>query len=49
MWYWWELDINEGIDLSIFLFGKFEDQIILSKYIKKNKIDIIDIDQYYVH
>ena len=41
----WELDINEGIDLSIFVFGKFEDQILsVSKYItKNNKIDIIDI------
>ena len=42
---YWELDINEGIDLSIFLFGKFEDQILsISKnIIKNNKIDIIDI------
>ena len=40
----WELDINEGIDLSIFVFGKFEDQILsISKYITTNhEIDIID-------
>ncbi len=41
----WKLDINEGIDLSIFVFGKFEDSIIkISKHLISNKqIDIIDI------
>ena len=42
---YWYLDLNEGIDLSIFLFGKFEDSIIeVAKYLIKNKnIDILDI------
>lgn len=41
----WCLDLNEGIDLSIFLFGKFESSITqISKHlIKDKKIDIIDI------
>lgn len=41
----WFLDLNEGIDLSIFLFGKFENSILkVSKFLIKNKkIDILDI------
>jgi FkbM family methyltransferase len=41
----WFLDLNEGIDLSIFLFGKFEKSILkVSKFLIKNKkIDILDI------
>lgn len=41
----WFLDLNEGIDLSIFLFGKFENSILnASKFLIKNKkIDILDI------
>ena len=37
--------MNEGIDLSLFLLGKFEDSIIeVAKYLIKNKnIDILDI------
>ena len=33
----WELDLNEGIDLSLFLFGLSEQKIILLKRILKNK------------
>lgn len=42
---YWYLNLNYGIDLSIFLFGKFEDSIIkIGKYLIKNKnIDILDI------
>ena len=32
----WELDLSEGIDLSIFIFGKFEYEII--KTISKHKL-----------
>tara|TARA_B100000963_G_C22613121_1_gene665892 strand:- start:836 stop:1675 length:840 start_codon:yes stop_codon:yes gene_type:complete len=44
----WNLDLSEGIDLSIFLFGSFQNEITESilKYIsrkKKNKYSIIDI------
>ena len=41
----WSLNLNEGIDLSIFLFGKFENSILdVAKYlIKKKKIAIVDI------
>ena len=41
----WELNLNEGIDLSIFLFGKFESSIVdIAKYlINEKKIDILDI------
>jgi len=42
---YWSLDLNEGIDLSIFIFGKFEDSILeVAKYLIKNKnIEILDI------
>ena len=42
---YWSLNLNEGIDLSLFLLGKFEDSIIeVAKYLIKNKnIDILDI------
>ena len=34
----WSLNLNEGIDLSIFLFGKFENSILdVAKYLVKNK------------
>ena len=34
----WSLNLNEGIDLSIFLFGKFENSIIdVAKYLVKKK------------
>ena len=41
----WSLNLNEGIDLSIFLFGKFENSILdVAKYLVKNKnIAIVDI------
>jgi len=41
----WFLELNEGIDLSIFIFGNFEKSILqTSKYLLKNKkFDIIDI------
>ena len=41
----WKLDLSEGIDLSIFLFGKFESEIIKAvKNIKTSEnFDIIDI------
>ena len=43
----WNLDLNEGIDLAIFLFGKFQDEIsqtilrIASKC--KAKMIVLDI------
>ena len=45
----WKLDISEGIDLSIFLFGGFQKPLIFSilkllKKISKNKSKIIFID-----
>ena len=42
---YWSLNLNEGIDLSIFLFGKFENSILdMAKYLIRNKnIDILDI------
>jgi FkbM family methyltransferase len=42
---YWSLNLNEGIDLSLFLFGKFENSILeVSKYLIKNKnVDILDI------
>ena len=41
----WELDISEGIDLSIFIFGNFEKSLInMIKNLSEKKIfDIIDI------
>ena len=34
----WSLNLNEGIDLSIFLFGKFENSILdVAKYLVKKK------------
>ena len=41
----WELNLNEGIDLSIFLFGKFESSIVdvAKNLINNKKIDILDI------
>ena len=41
----WSLNLNEGIDLSIFLFGKFENSILdVAKYlVKKKNIAIVDI------
>ena len=41
----WLLDLNEGIDLSIFLFGNFEKSILRNakKLLKNNELDIIDI------
>ncbi len=35
----WYLDISEGIDLSIFIFGSFQKDLVLSifKFIKKEK------------
>ena len=43
----WCLDLNEGIDLSIFIFGRFEYEIIKTikdlKLDSKNNINIIDI------
>ena len=43
----WSLDISEGIDLSIFIFGSFQKKLILSilKFIKKerNKFDYFNI------
>lgn len=42
---YWSLNLNEGIDLSIFLFGRFENSILeVAKYLIKNKnIEILDI------
>ena len=42
---YWSLNLSEGIDLSMFLFGRFENSILdVAKYIIKNKkIDILDI------
>ena len=39
------MNLNEGIDLSIFLFGKFENSILdVAKYlVKKKNIAIVDI------
>ena len=38
------MNLNEGIDLSIFLFGKFENSILdVAKYLVKKKIAIVDI------
>jgi len=41
----WSLDISEGIDLSIFIFGNFEKNLtkIIYKLTEKKKFDIIDI------
>lgn len=41
----WKLDLSEGIDLSIFLFGNFENELILmiEKLSNKKEFDIIDI------
>ena len=47
----WKLDISEGIDLSIFLFGSFQKNLVrsINKYIfshkkvQKNFFNIIDI------
>ena len=45
----WKLDLSEGIDLSLFLFGSFQKEIIHSmtkliyKKNYKNSINIIDI------
>ena len=41
----WLLELNEGIDLSIFLFGNFEKSILRNakKLLKNNELDIIDI------
>ena len=41
----WSLELNEGIDLSIFIFGNFEKSILATskKLIQNEKIDIIDI------
>ena len=41
----WELDLREGIDLTIFIFNNFEKDIlkISKKLIKNSQIDIIDI------
>lgn len=41
----WKLDLNQGIDLSIFIFGTFENSVttIAKKIIRNRKIDIIDI------
>ena len=41
----WSLDISEGIDLSIFIFGNFEKGLIkiIKKLSEKKKFDIIDI------
>tara|TARA_Y100001935_G_C17282008_1_gene498036 strand:- start:875 stop:1687 length:813 start_codon:yes stop_codon:yes gene_type:complete len=41
----WSLDLNEGIDLSIFIFGNFEKSILKTAKIlmPDNQIDIIDI------
>ena len=44
----WDLDLSEGIDLSIFLFGTFQGEIVksMTNYIfKENKksFDIIDV------
>ena len=41
----WFLDLNEGIDLSIYIFGNFEKSILNTskKLIQNDQIDIIDI------
>ena len=41
----WDLDLNQGIDLSIFIFGTFENSVInvAKKIIQKKKMDIVDI------
>ena len=41
----WFLELNEGIDLSIFLFGNFEKSILRNakKLLKNYELDIIDI------
>ena len=41
----WHLQLNEGIDLSIFIFGNFEKSILKTskKLIGSRPIDIIDI------
>ena len=41
----WKLDISEGIDLSIFIFGNFEKKLIkiVNKLSDKKNFDIIDI------
>ena len=41
----WELDISEGIDLSIYIFGNFEKKLIkiINKLSEKKKFDIVDI------
>ncbi len=41
----WKLDISEGIDLSIFIFGNFEKRLIkiINKLSDKKNFDIIDI------
>lgn len=41
----WQLELNEGIDLSIFIFGNFEKSILKTskKLIEDEPIDIIDI------
>ena len=41
----WFLDLNEGIDLSIYIFGNFEKSILNTskKLIQNEQIDIIDI------
>ena len=41
----WAVDLNEGIELSIFLFGGFEKSItkIAKRLLNDNNLDIIDI------
>ena len=41
----WFLDLNEGIDLSIYIFGNFEKSILNTskKLLQNDQIDIIDI------
>ena len=42
---YWSLDISEGIDLSIYIFGNFEKNLIkiIKNLSEKKKFDIVDI------
>ena len=45
----WFLDLNEGIDLSIFLFGKFENSILFclcSQKVCRRTVEIETLDMW---